>query len=434
MILKGNKRGGATELALHLLNDLDNDHIEIHELRGFSADNLEDAFKEAEAVARGTRCKKFLFSLSLSPPGEANVSINIFESAINRIEEKLGLEGQPRAIVFHEKDGRRHAHCVWSRIDSVHMKAIDQPHFKLKLRDVAKQLYIEQGWKMPRGFLDSKYRDLQNFTMAEFQQAKRYGEDVHALRDLFQECWAVSDNKASFEKTLEERGFQLAQGDKRGFLALDFFGRSYSLTKYIGIDSKEMAKKIGPISNLMSITDVQKQIFSQVDETLKKHIQSVKSQLKQEIEPVLRSRAIMREKHRTERSIMQTFLGKRAEEENIQRASRLSRGLKGIWHKLTGKYQAQQAKNEEEKRNSDKRDREQKQFLIEQQLKERRALQTQYIAIKREHREVLEQLRQNSAKYLKLSNKTTRDRSRAEPRSQNRERGRGKTRDKERER
>ena len=57
MILKGNKRGGATELALHLLNDLDNDHIEIHELRGFSADNLEDAFKEAEAVADEQRAE-----------------------------------------------------------------------------------------------------------------------------------------------------------------------------------------------------------------------------------------------------------------------------------------------------------------------------------------------------------------------------------------
>lgn len=434
MILKGNKREGATELALHLLNDRDNDHIEIHELRGFSADNLEDAFKEAEAVAQGTRCKKYLFSLSLSPPGDASVSVNIFENAIERIEQKLGLEGQPRAIVFHEKDGRRHAHCVWSRIDSMNMKAIDQPHFKLKLRDVAKQLYIEQGWKMPRGFLDSKHRDLQNFTMAEFQQAKRYGEDVHALRNLFQECWAASDNRASFEQTLEERGFQLAQGDKRGFLALDLFGRPYSLTKFIGINSKEITEKVGSVANLPSISEVQKRIAASVDVTLQKHIQSVKAQLKQESEPILRARVIMREKHRTERSIMDTFLSKRAGEENIQRAARLPRGLKGIWHRLTGKYQAQRVKNEEDKKSNDKRDREHKQFLIEQQLKERRILQMQYAVVKGEHRQVLEQLRRNSAKYLKLSDKTTRDRTRAEPRSQTKERGRGKSKDRERER
>jgi hypothetical protein len=28
------------------------------------------------------------------------------------------LNGQPRVIVFHEKNGRRHAHCVWSRIST----------------------------------------------------------------------------------------------------------------------------------------------------------------------------------------------------------------------------------------------------------------------------------------------------------------------------
>lgn len=38
------------------------------------------------------------------------------------IERKLGLEGQPRAIVFHEKEGRRHAQAIWSRIDPGRIK------------------------------------------------------------------------------------------------------------------------------------------------------------------------------------------------------------------------------------------------------------------------------------------------------------------------
>ncbi|SCX54398.1 hypothetical protein SAMN05720354_11439 [Nitrosospira sp. Nsp1] len=47
-----------------------------------------------------------------------------FEQAIERAEEKLGLNGQPRAIVFHEKNGRRHCHAVWSRIKMDEMKAV----------------------------------------------------------------------------------------------------------------------------------------------------------------------------------------------------------------------------------------------------------------------------------------------------------------------
>ena len=63
-------------------------------------------------------------------------------------------EGQPRAVVFREKDGRRHAHVVWSRIDAGKMKAINLPRFKLKLRDVSPQLYMDHGWQMPRGMHD----------------------------------------------------------------------------------------------------------------------------------------------------------------------------------------------------------------------------------------------------------------------------------------
>jgi len=122
MILNGNERGNAKELARHLLNMRDNDHVELHDLRGFVSDDLHGALLEAEAISMGTRCVNHLFSLSLNPPEYADVPVETFENAIERIEEGLGLQGQPRAIVFHEKAGRRHAHAVWSRIDSEDMK------------------------------------------------------------------------------------------------------------------------------------------------------------------------------------------------------------------------------------------------------------------------------------------------------------------------
>lgn len=144
MILVGNQRGGAKNLALHLLKD-ENDHVDLHELRGFVARDLRGAFNEAYAVSRGTRCKQYLFSCSLNPPATANVKTEDFEKAINRIEAELGLVGQPRAIVFHEKAGRRHAHCVWSRIRADDMKAVQLSYTRRKLMRVARELYIEHG-------------------------------------------------------------------------------------------------------------------------------------------------------------------------------------------------------------------------------------------------------------------------------------------------
>lgn len=122
------------------------------------------------------------------------IGIDAFEAAIDRIEERLGLAGQPRAIVFHEKDGRRHAHAVWSRIDAGAMKAINLPFYKSRLRDVARELYLEHGWQLPRGLVNSQERDLANFTLEEWQQAKRVGHDPKALKQLFQECWASADS------------------------------------------------------------------------------------------------------------------------------------------------------------------------------------------------------------------------------------------------
>ena len=90
MLLKASERASGQALATHLLNAHDNDHVEVHELRGFVSDNLHGAFQEIEAHSKGTRCKNYLFSLSLNPPEKESVGIEAFEDAVNRIEKNWG--------------------------------------------------------------------------------------------------------------------------------------------------------------------------------------------------------------------------------------------------------------------------------------------------------------------------------------------------------
>jgi hypothetical protein len=141
MILKAKERGDGGQLARYLLAMRENEHVELHEVSGFVSEDLIEAFHEADAIAKGTRCKNYLFSMSLNPPEGAHVETEVFEKTADDIAKKLGLENQPRAIVFHEKDGRRHAHVVWSRIDSEKMRAINLPHYKTKLREISRELY-----------------------------------------------------------------------------------------------------------------------------------------------------------------------------------------------------------------------------------------------------------------------------------------------------
>ena len=55
MILVGNQRGGARDLAKHLQKP-ENERVELDELRGFASDNLDDALQESHAISRATKC------------------------------------------------------------------------------------------------------------------------------------------------------------------------------------------------------------------------------------------------------------------------------------------------------------------------------------------------------------------------------------------
>ncbi|MEM6679789.1 MAG: relaxase/mobilization nuclease domain-containing protein [Pseudomonadota bacterium] len=252
MILVGNQRGGGKNLALHLLKE-ENERVEVHQLRGFVGETLISALQESYALSRATKCRQHLFSLSLNPPPEEDPDNQVFEEAVDRIERRLGLDGQPRAIVFHEKEGRRHAHAVWCRIDAGQMKAVPLPFTRQRLQEVARELYIEHDWRMPDGFIDKELRDPRNFTLAEWQQAKRAQKDPRRLKAQFQEAWTLSDSKVSFEHALKERGFILAKGDRRGFVAVDHTGEAYAVSRWVGLKAKQVAARLGSTDDLPSV-------------------------------------------------------------------------------------------------------------------------------------------------------------------------------------
>ena len=48
MILKASQRGGSKQLALHLLKTEENEHVHVHELRGFMAEDLQQYFEKQQ--------------------------------------------------------------------------------------------------------------------------------------------------------------------------------------------------------------------------------------------------------------------------------------------------------------------------------------------------------------------------------------------------
>ena len=141
------------------------------------------------------------------------------------------LKRQSRAIVFHEKKGRRHCHVVWSLIDTSAMKAIKLDYSKRRMQGISRSLFLKHGWAMPPGMIDRNNRNPNNFTMAQWQQAKRIGKVPHQIKTDLQSCWALSDDKTSFELALRERGYRLARGERASYVVLDHRCEIFALGK-----------------------------------------------------------------------------------------------------------------------------------------------------------------------------------------------------------
>lgn len=402
MILKGSQRASAIELGHHLLK-AENEHVELHELRGFVSDDVIGAMKEAQAVAQGTHCRQHLFSVSFSPPQAEDVSIATFEKAIARVETANGLTGQPRIVIFHEKEGRRHAHCVWSRIDTDTMTARPLPFFKNKLREISKDLYLEHGWRMPAGLMDSQARDPLNFTLAEWQQAQREGNDPRALKSLLQECWAASDNARAFEHSLNERGIFLAQGDRRSFVVVDFQGEVHSLPRALGLKTKVVAARMGDTTGLRPVDLVQADVARKMTGAIKRHIADARAAFRDQSQALSYAKRDIVARHRDNRSALKASQQRQWDEATRERSARLPRGLKALWWRLTGHYKEVRSQNEREAKQQQDRQRSERERLIASQLYERRNLQAKVRDLRVQQASRLKDLRREIGRFLSLS-------------------------------
>ena len=253
MIPKGNQRGGGQQLATHLLNELENDRVEVMELKGSIANDLNGAFAEWEATATGTKCKKFLYSLSINPDQtQGPLTREQYLDFIARTENHMGLTDQPRAIVFHVKQGREHCHVIWSRIDTDRMKAVHLAHDRQKLRTIAQEFARDHGLQLPHGMRKDRGKDRfkdrnKHKNLGEMQQEERTGLTKQQRQKEITEAWRKSDSGKAFLRALEERGYLLARGDKRGYVVVDRFGEIHSLPRQIdGVSTKEIKTMLAP--------------------------------------------------------------------------------------------------------------------------------------------------------------------------------------------
>jgi hypothetical protein len=398
MILKGNQRANAAELAFHLMKD-ENEHIRIVEMRGFSSDDLLEALLEIQAISRATQCEKYLYSLSLDPPKEAEICDDLFLDASDRIEARLGLDGQARIVVEHIKDGRTHAHAVWSRIDIESLKAIKLNYPKRKLNDLSYELFLEHGWEIPAGYLPGQEADLMNYSYQEYQEAKRGARDPKFLKHQIKRCWETSDDRISYEAALERCGLFLAQGDRRGFVAVDYDGKVYSLSRFTGVKTKKLSERLGEPDEHRTVTEVKTLIAERMTPKLKEYVEEVKEAAVSELKDFKAYKAEMTEQHRGEREALKMAQDERWQREIAERASRFSPGIKGLWHRVSGRHAQIAAENKLDAERCLERDRQESKALNDRQAKFSQQTQRHIDQARKQYNADLDALHAKLAEY-----------------------------------
>ncbi len=245
MIPFGSQRGhGPDDLGPHVQNTLDNREVEIMQVRGSVARDVDGWMREVEAQAFAlTKCTNYLYSLSINPDerGQGRWSREMYFDYIERAEQRLGLSGQPRVVVRHVKEDeagipREHYHAIWSRIDAERHRAIhmfcDHETLMMATREFAR----ERGLRLPEGYdkqkvVERKRREYQ-MTWHDKWQQDRGGLPLEARKAQVTAAWERRDTPRSFVRSLEAMGYTLATG-RRDYVLVDIHGFQKSLPKLI---------------------------------------------------------------------------------------------------------------------------------------------------------------------------------------------------------
>jgi hypothetical protein len=253
---------------------------------------------------------------------------------------------------------------------------------------------------MPRGIAESAQRDPANFTLAEWQRAKRQGVDPRWLKQSVQECWKLSDSDRAFNRALSERGLFLARGDKRGFVVLDHDGEVHSLPRLLDIKTKEVRARLGDGTDLRGVDETKKLIGEKMSPAIRRHIAESRARFSKRAATLDQYKAEMTQAHRAARAKLDQRQKSEWDTGTGARTARLPKGLLGLWHRLTGKYQEILSQNEAEANATRLRHVLERQELIDTQLNQRAVLQAQIKELRNRQAGLLAELRQDVGRYL----------------------------------
>ncbi|MBV1928229.1 MAG: hypothetical protein KUG81_01790 [Gammaproteobacteria bacterium] len=226
------------------------------------------------------------------------------------------------------------------------------------------------------------------------------------IKHIFKQAWGASDDAKSFARALQNQGFTLATGDRRGFVAVDYKGEVYSLSRWTGLKTRALNARLKQ-EDLPSVQQAKTKIAEIMTDVLQKHINDARIERSKKYQPLKSALLNLRERHRSERAALDQTHNQRQRQEETQRQERMPRWFKGVLARITGKHRRIQEENRQDALKCQTRDQKEKQELITKQLQERGRLQTHVQNLRNEHNETMLQMCKDIGTYMEMKEKNS---------------------------
>jgi hypothetical protein len=262
MIINGNSRGNAAQLADHLLRADQNESIRLYETRGTVAGDARAALREMEAHGASLNCKRPLYHASISPEAHTPLTDPQIRIAVDTLAAALDLEHQPRIVIVHRKKDREHIHVVWSRVDQERQRTISDSWNYRHHEQAARTLEALFGHR-PVPSSDERHRKRRR-TQRDYEarQQERTGVSPSSVTNEITAIWCKSGRGPAFRSMLEAAGYRLARGDRRVFVVIDRAGNAHSLARRLGVPTGILRARLGDLDPgaLPAVSDVRSEL------------------------------------------------------------------------------------------------------------------------------------------------------------------------------
>ena len=184
---------------------------------------------------------------------------------------------------------------------------------------------------------------------------------------------------------LAEQGYILAKGDRRGFVAVDRNGEVYSVSRWVGVKTKDVRTRLGVTDGLPRVDEALLQFEAQVSDATTQKIELQDNKWRDDVLAFTAKRLELVNEQRAERASLTREQSKQlkclSESDNQLPAG----GLKSLWQRASSSDKKQREDQKIKRTALIRNHAQEKQQLIQNQLRQRRQLQHSYLNLQHHH-------------------------------------------------